>query len=285
MRVGLVGAGHWARGHARADPGRRAGDHAGRGLGPAGGRGARLADAAGHDRGPGLRRAARPVRGGGLRGAARHPGRPGRPGRPRREALLLEKPRRAHRRRRRAGGQGRTRPWRGHPARADQALPPGDPRVPGRGGRVPGYRRAGPLPARRLPRWAVRRRLAARARRPARPWPAPARPGRGRARPDRGDRPARRTNRLVGTDLHPPDRRDQPAIPLRLRRRPVRLPRGIELYGRTGVLEIDFATIDHAECWPVLRAEFAHAVRTGTPHPLDVDHGLRLQHLLASASC
>jgi predicted dehydrogenase len=58
---------------------------------------------------------------------------------------------------------------------------------------------------------------------------------------------------------------------------------GMELYGRTGVLEIDFATIDHAECWPVLRAEFAHAVRTGTPHPLDVDHGLRLQHLLAGA--
>ncbi|MDG4826593.1 Gfo/Idh/MocA family oxidoreductase [Asanoa sp. WMMD1127] len=63
----------------------------------------------------------------------------------------------------------------------------------------------------------------------------------------------------------------------------VRLPRsraGVELYGRSGVLEIDFATIDHAECWPVLRSEFAHAVRTGTPHPLDADHGLRLQHLL-----
>jgi predicted dehydrogenase len=57
---------------------------------------------------------------------------------------------------------------------------------------------------------------------------------------------------------------------------------GLELYGRAGVLEIDFATVDHAECWPVLRAEFAHAVRTNTPHPLDADHGLRLQHLLAS---
>ena len=32
---------------------------------------------------------------------------------------------------------------------------------------------------------------------------------------------------------------------------------GVELYGRAGVLEIDFGTVDHAECWPVLRAEFA----------------------------
>ncbi|MEV4537089.1 Gfo/Idh/MocA family oxidoreductase [Asanoa sp. NPDC049518] len=57
---------------------------------------------------------------------------------------------------------------------------------------------------------------------------------------------------------------------------------GVELYGPTGVLEIDFATVDHAECWPVLRAEFAHAVRTGTPHALDADHGVHLQRLLAS---
>ncbi|GAA1898344.1 Gfo/Idh/MocA family protein [Asanoa iriomotensis] len=56
---------------------------------------------------------------------------------------------------------------------------------------------------------------------------------------------------------------------------------GVELYGKTGVLEIDFATVDHDECWPILRAEFAHAVRTNTPHPLDADHGLRLQHLLS----
>ncbi|WP_203711489.1 hypothetical protein, partial [Asanoa siamensis] len=64
----------------------------------------------------------------------------------------------------------------------------------------------------------------------------------------------------------------------------VRIPRsraGIELYGPDGVHEIDFATIDHDECWPVLRREFAHAVRTGTPHHLDADHGLRLQHLLS----
>ncbi|SNT59507.1 Predicted dehydrogenase [Asanoa hainanensis] len=57
---------------------------------------------------------------------------------------------------------------------------------------------------------------------------------------------------------------------------------GVELYGPTGALEIDFATVDHAECWPVLRAEFAHAVRTGTSHPLDADHGVHLQQLLAS---
>ena len=55
----------------------------------------------------------------------------------------------------------------------------------------------------------------------------------------------------------------------------------MEIYGTAGVLEIDFATVDHQECWPVLRAEFARAVRIGTPHPLDAEHGLRLQHLLS----
>ncbi|MEV0715510.1 Gfo/Idh/MocA family oxidoreductase [Asanoa sp. NPDC050611] len=56
---------------------------------------------------------------------------------------------------------------------------------------------------------------------------------------------------------------------------------GLELYGRAGTVEIDFATVDHQECWPVMRAEFAHAVRSNEPHPLDAEHGLRLQHLLS----
>lgn len=59
---------------------------------------------------------------------------------------------------------------------------------------------------------------------------------------------------------------------------------GVELYGPRGVLEIDFATVDHAECWPVVRAELAAAVRSGVPHALDIHHGLRLQRLLAAAS-
>ena len=67
----------------------------------------------------------------------------------------------------------------------------------------------------------------------------------------------------------------------------VGLPRsraGVELYGPAGVVEIDFAEVDHAACWPVVRAEFARAVRTGVPHELDARHGLALQRLLDRAA-
>jgi predicted dehydrogenase len=59
---------------------------------------------------------------------------------------------------------------------------------------------------------------------------------------------------------------------------------GIELYGPAGTLALDFGTVDHGQCWPVLRAEFAAAVRTGVPHALDVRHGLMLQDLLEMAA-
>jgi predicted dehydrogenase len=55
---------------------------------------------------------------------------------------------------------------------------------------------------------------------------------------------------------------------------------GIDLYGPAGVLALDFGTVDHRQCWPVLRAEFAAAVRSGVPHALDVRRGLMLQELL-----
>ena len=55
---------------------------------------------------------------------------------------------------------------------------------------------------------------------------------------------------------------------------------GIELYGPAGTLALDFGPVDHRECWPVLRAEFAAAVRSGVPHDLDVRRGLMLQKLL-----
>ncbi|MEU4425047.1 Gfo/Idh/MocA family oxidoreductase [Actinoplanes sp. NPDC024001] len=55
---------------------------------------------------------------------------------------------------------------------------------------------------------------------------------------------------------------------------------GIELFGPAGTLALDFGTVDHGQCWPVLRAEFAAAVRSGVPHPLDARHGLMLQELL-----
>lgn len=55
---------------------------------------------------------------------------------------------------------------------------------------------------------------------------------------------------------------------------------GIDLFGPAGMLTLDFGTVDHEECWPVLRAEFAAAVRSGVPHGLDVRRGLVLQELL-----
>jgi len=55
---------------------------------------------------------------------------------------------------------------------------------------------------------------------------------------------------------------------------------GIELFGPDGALALDFGGVDHAQCWPVLRAEFAAAVRSGVPHALDVRRGLMLQELL-----
>lgn len=57
----------------------------------------------------------------------------------------------------------------------------------------------------------------------------------------------------------------------------------VELFGGTGMLRYDAGELDHAACWPVLRAEFAAAVRCGTAHPLDVRHGVRLQELLTLA--
>ncbi|HEY8371415.1 MAG TPA: Gfo/Idh/MocA family oxidoreductase [Pseudonocardiaceae bacterium] len=58
----------------------------------------------------------------------------------------------------------------------------------------------------------------------------------------------------------------------------------VELYGRDGELVYDTAEIDHDECWPVLRREFAAAVRSGRSSELDVRRGLRLQELLEQAA-
>lgn len=66
----------------------------------------------------------------------------------------------------------------------------------------------------------------------------------------------------------------------------VRLPRArtrIELFGAEGELVYDTAEIDHAECWPILRREFATAVRTGRGTGIDANHGLRIQELLDQA--
>ncbi|MFF3259779.1 Gfo/Idh/MocA family protein [Streptomyces sp. NPDC002932] len=66
----------------------------------------------------------------------------------------------------------------------------------------------------------------------------------------------------------------------------VSLPRGrtrVELFGPGEELVYDTADLDHEECWPVLRREFATAVRTGTGTGIDAARGLRLQELLDQA--
>ncbi|MFJ8796361.1 Gfo/Idh/MocA family protein [Streptomyces sp. NPDC102487] len=66
----------------------------------------------------------------------------------------------------------------------------------------------------------------------------------------------------------------------------VQVPRAItrvELFGAEAPLIYDTATIDHEEAWPVLRREFATAVRTGTASELDARRGLHLQTLLTEA--
>ncbi|MEU6443810.1 Gfo/Idh/MocA family oxidoreductase [Streptomyces sp. NPDC047046] len=67
----------------------------------------------------------------------------------------------------------------------------------------------------------------------------------------------------------------------------VRLPRArtrVELFGPDEELVYDTAGIDHEECWPVLRAAFATAVRTGVTTAPDAARGLRIQELLDQAA-
>lgn len=66
----------------------------------------------------------------------------------------------------------------------------------------------------------------------------------------------------------------------------VALPRAstvVELFGPAGALRYDTAGIEHAQCWPVLRAEFGAAVRSGRAPELDVWRGVRLQELIDQA--
>ncbi|MFD4788644.1 Gfo/Idh/MocA family protein [Streptomyces sp. NPDC058459] len=58
----------------------------------------------------------------------------------------------------------------------------------------------------------------------------------------------------------------------------------VELFGRDAPLVYDTAGIDHEEGWPLLRREFATAVRTHTPTDLDARRGLHLQTLLDMAA-
>jgi predicted dehydrogenase len=67
----------------------------------------------------------------------------------------------------------------------------------------------------------------------------------------------------------------------------VLLPRArtrIELFGPGDELVYDTADMDHEECWPVLRREFATAVRTGQGTGIDAARGMRIQELLHRAA-
>ncbi|MFC4530434.1 Gfo/Idh/MocA family protein [Sphaerisporangium dianthi] len=57
----------------------------------------------------------------------------------------------------------------------------------------------------------------------------------------------------------------------------------VELFGPAGTLLYDTSGIDHEQGWPVLRAEFAAAVRAGRSGELDAARGLRLQELIEAA--
>jgi predicted dehydrogenase len=58
---------------------------------------------------------------------------------------------------------------------------------------------------------------------------------------------------------------------------------GVEIYGAGGALDIDCATAVGPEAFATLAEELSTMVRTGTGHPLDVQRGLHLQRILASA--
>ena len=57
----------------------------------------------------------------------------------------------------------------------------------------------------------------------------------------------------------------------------------IDVAGEAGTLSWDTVGMDHDECWPVLRAEFASAVRLGTAVTADVARGLMISRMLDAA--
>ncbi|MFI9543770.1 Gfo/Idh/MocA family protein [Streptomyces sp. NPDC052016] len=57
----------------------------------------------------------------------------------------------------------------------------------------------------------------------------------------------------------------------------------VELFGARTPVVYDTAELDHEECWPILRHDFATAVRTRTPTEVDARRGLYLQTLIEQA--
>lgn len=59
-----------------------------------------------------------------------------------------------------------------------------------------------------------------------------------------------------------------------------RVATDIDLYSPAGQLSYSTSGIDQSEAWPVLRAEFASAVRTGSPVTADIARGVHIQRIL-----
>ncbi|HYI32104.1 MAG TPA: Gfo/Idh/MocA family oxidoreductase [Glaciibacter sp.] len=59
-----------------------------------------------------------------------------------------------------------------------------------------------------------------------------------------------------------------------------RVATDIDLYSPAGQLTYSTSGMDQAEAWPILRAEFASAVRSGSPVTADIARGLHIQRIL-----
>ncbi len=57
----------------------------------------------------------------------------------------------------------------------------------------------------------------------------------------------------------------------------------LELFGKSGVMEVDPTAFMGRDVFPTVRAEFAAIVRSGGRHPLGVERGLYLQRIISEA--
>ncbi|MEV7605897.1 Gfo/Idh/MocA family oxidoreductase [Paenarthrobacter sp. NPDC089322] len=58
----------------------------------------------------------------------------------------------------------------------------------------------------------------------------------------------------------------------------------LNVHSPVGSLEYSTRGMDHSECWPALRREFAEAVRHGTPPTVDVERALIIQEIVEAAA-
>jgi predicted dehydrogenase len=58
----------------------------------------------------------------------------------------------------------------------------------------------------------------------------------------------------------------------------------VDVFSPAGSLAYSTAGMNHDECWPILRAEFAAAVRTGAPVSVDAARALHLQTILEATA-